>query len=49
MNGKKERIKHTMELLRNFLERCGHKKIDKPKDDLFGSQIGSQMRGGGIK
>jgi len=34
-----------MELLRNSLERCGYKKINKPKDDLFWSRIGSGIRG----
>ena len=31
------------------LERCGHKKTNKPKDNLFWSQIGSDIRGGGPK
>jgi len=31
------------------LERCGHKKANKPKDNLFWSQIGSDIRGGGPK
>jgi len=35
-----------MELLQNSLERCGYKKIDRLKDDLFWSRIGSEIRGG---
>ena len=38
-----------MELLQNSLERCGYKKINKPKDDLFWSRIGSRRRRGGLQ
>jgi len=50
-NKQKERraIEHIMELLRNSLERCVYKKINKPKDDLFWSQIGSEIRGGRLQ
>jgi len=43
---KERRIEHIMELLQNSLERCGYKKINKPKDDLFWSPIGAERRGG---
>jgi len=33
---------HTMELLRNSLGKCGYKKTNQPKDDLFWS-IGSKI------
>jgi len=46
---KERRIKHILELLRNLLERCGYKKINKPKDNLFWSRIGSEIRGGGLQ
>jgi len=48
-NKQKERRarEHIMELLPNSLERCAYKKINKPEDDLFWSQIGSEIGGGG--
>jgi len=45
----RRRIEHIMELLRNSLERCGYKKINKLKDDLFWSRIGSEIGGGGLQ
>jgi len=46
---KERRTEHIMELLRNSLERCGYKKINKPKDDLFWSRIGSGRRRGKLQ
>jgi len=50
-NEQKERraTEHIMELLQNSLERCGQKRQNKPKEDLFWSRIGSETGGGGFQ